>query len=263
MKHTVRLFAFFLFSIMLFVACKGQGASERVGTADPANPFEGVLSMKTVIPGTGATTTKIIVGEGGIRTESTASLAGLSGRVPVTVLFQASEPGRIYVLNDAARTYTFFDAPEPQADDAVDPVAGAGVERLGEEVVNGYPATHVRIAGNGSGESVELWLNGDLLDSVAWTRMQAANREAALLVARKLRSAGLEGFPVRILHHPSGVVTDLVGLERMRPDPALFRLPAHYRKADLRGIEAQRLSPEAIEGIRKAAEQLQRRLEAR
>lgn len=261
MIHSVRPLLFILFSLLFFSACNGQNPSG--GPAAPSKePFEGVMTMKTVIPGTGTTTTRIVVGEGGLRAESTASLAGLSARVPVTVLYLTAEPEHVYVLNDASKSYMLFDVPAPDAaaeDSPVDVV----VEKLGEEVVNGYPATHVRIAGNGGGESVELWLCRDLLDYGVWSRMQATDREAASAVARRLRQAGLEGFPVRTLHRPSGVVTDLVGLERKRPDPALFGLPEGYGRSDLPAVDRTVLSPEGIEGLKRAAETMRRRLESR
>ncbi|WP_041463957.1 DUF4412 domain-containing protein [Pelodictyon luteolum] len=264
MKQAVRLLVFSLFFILLFSACKGQNSpDETVLYSGSAQPFEGVLTMKTVIAGAGTTTTSIMVGHEGIRTESTASLAGLSGRVPVTVLFRAREAGSIYLLNDAAKTYMVFNAESGSPAGDADPLSDAVVANLGEEMVNGYRCTHVRIAEKDGSGVVELWLNHDLLDYVAWTRMQATNRNTASLIAEKLRRVGLDGFPVRTLHRPSGVVTDLVKLERMKPDPSLFSVPAGYRKAEMPSVEPKMLSDESLDKLKGAAEKLHRQLQGR
>ncbi|KZK74980.1 MAG: hypothetical protein A3K90_00440 [Pelodictyon luteolum] len=268
MKQAVRLLVFSLFSIFLFSACKGQNPPDEGGLPyGSAQPFEGVMTMKTVIPGTGTTTTRIMVGQEGIRTESTANLAGLSGRVPVTVLSRTRDMGRIYLLNDVARTYMVFDAGANAATGSSagesEPLRNAVVENLGEEMVNGYRCTHVRIAEKEGPGVVELWLNHDLLGYVAWTRMQATNRQTASMLAEKLRSAGLDGFPVRTLHRPSGVVTDLVKIERMKPDPALFSVPADYTKAEIPAVDPKMLSDESLDKLKGAAEKLQRQLQGR
>jgi len=264
MKNAFRLLLLALLPLFFFSACKGGGdMKEQVAAVDALHPFEGVMRMTTTMPGTGSAAMTIHIGKEGILTETETTLAGLSGHMPVRVLSLNSAPDRIYMLNDAAKTYMEFDtAAVPAADsaDAAVPFKDAVVEQLGTETVNGYRCSHIRISSIGSEEAVEMWLNPDLPGYFTYARMQASGRESVAALAAKLKAEGIDGFPVRALHVRSGIVTDLVSVDRMAPDPAMFAIPAGYTKTDMPDMGKGVLSGESLEKMKEAAEQMQQQL---
>jgi len=215
------------------------------------------------MPGSGTATMTIYIGPKGVRTETEAALAGLSGRMPVTVISLNSAPDRIYMLNDAAKTYMEFDTAAVPAADSADagvPFKDAVVEQLGTETVNGYRCNHIRITSTKGGEALEMWLNPDLLGYFAYSRMQASGRESVAALAAKLKAEGIDGFPVRTLHVKSGVVTDLVNVERTVSDPAMFAIPAGYTKTEMPDMGDGMLSEKNLGKMKEAAEKMQRQL---
>jgi len=264
MKNAFRLLLLALLPLFCFSACNGGGdTKEPVAAVDALHPFEGVMKMTTTMPDAGTATMTISIGPMGVRTETEASLAGLSGRMPVTVISLNSAPDRIYMLNDAAKTYMEFDTAAVPAADSADagvPFNDAVVEQLGTETVNGYRCNHIRISSPGSEETVEMWLNPDLLGYFAYARMQASGRESVAALAAKLKAEGIDGFPVRTLHVKSGIVTDLVSVERKVSDPAMFAIPAGYTKTEMPDMGNGMRSGKNLEKMKEAAEKMQQQL---
>jgi len=75
MKNAFRLLLLVLLPLFCFSACKGGGdTKEPVAAVDALHPFEGVMSMKTTMPGSGTATMTIYIGPKGVRTETEAAL---------------------------------------------------------------------------------------------------------------------------------------------------------------------------------------------
>lgn len=237
---TRRLFATVLLPGLLLSACGDKkeattsgGASAAVEQSAPAiaGPFTGVLTMKTTLPNAGTSNMKLYIGPKGMRAESKTDMPAHAGVVSMTILSLADKPDTVYMINDATQSCMELDVSNVKQEAAADdPYLDAKVDKLGKERVNGFDCNHVRLTWPDSDRSVEMWVAKDFLDYFAYARMQGSKERRYERLAQKLKSAGLDGFPVKMVMSPEGIVTELVKAERTTPDSSLFEVPANCTK---------------------------------
>lgn len=237
---TRRLFATVLLPGLLLSACGDKKESKTSGSAAVeqsapaiAGPFTGVLTMKTTLPNAGTSDTKLYIGPKGMRAESKTDMPGHAGMVSMTILSLADKLDTVYMINDATKSCMELDVSNVKQEPADDPYLDAKVEKLGKERVNGFDCNHVRLTWPDSDRSVDMWVTKDFLDYFAYARMQGSKERRYERLAQKLKSAGLDGFPVKMVMSPEGVVTELVKAERTTPDSSLFEVPANCTKMEI------------------------------
>jgi hypothetical protein len=241
MRNRKGIFAALLLPLLLLSACKGgespkAPAGSAVETPKPvvAGPFEGIMYMTTTIPGSGSSEMKLFISSKGVRTEMSTVVPGQKDKVAMTIISPADTPQKVYMVNEAAGTCMEFDMSKAKAKEVdVDPFKDAKIENLGNETVNGYNCTHVRITMSGQEQTMEFWVTKDMLDYFTYVRMQGTRDRSMPKLAERLKAAGLDGFPVRIIMKPAGVVTDLTKVERTSLDDKLFAVPANCTKMEI------------------------------
>jgi len=240
-KITRCLLALVLLPALSLSACGGKNAQKEPGSAAVkeeskpalAGPFEGIMYMTTTVPGSAKAETKLFIGKKGVRTESRTSIDGKSEGISMTVISPAETPDKVYVINAANGSCMEIDISKARSSDAVDPFKDAKIENLGKETVNGYNCTHIRISEAGKDTVIEMWVSRDILDYFTYARMQGGRDKSMSQLAERLKAEGLDGFPVKTLLKPSGVVTELTKVERSSLDDKLFAVPANAKKMEI------------------------------
>jgi hypothetical protein len=262
MRKLIVLISLVLASVFSLSACgdkKGENAGQGgspLGSLLPINkPFEGILTMQSTIPGAANTETKMYISKEGMRYESSSAIKDLPTAFRMVMISPAATPNLIYLINDEARSYTVIDTDELQKDmeksDLVDFYEDAKIENLGREKVNGYDCTHVRITS--SRNVMEMWVSKEIIDYFTYAKMQSAREKNMPALARKLKDAGLDGFPVRTRitspgssaggQQTAAVVTELVKVERKGLDASLFKIPDGYAKTEIPSMMNDGASP--------------------
>ena len=203
------------------------------GSILPAvKPFEGVLTIQTTIPEAGATETRLFIAKEGVRTESTSHMKNMPSDIKMVIISPSDTPNLVYLINTAQKSYSVIDTDAMKKDMAAteksDSYNNAKIENLGKELVNGYNCTHVRIT---HGELVmEMWVSKEILDYFTYARMQSASERNMPELARRMKAAGLDGFPVKIWHRQANITTELTKVDKHGLEASLFKVPAGYTK---------------------------------
>ena len=230
-----------LIGLLALGACsskKTEPASSPVagssgGSILPAvKPFEGVLTMQTTIPEAGSTETRLFIAKEGVRTESTSHMKNMPSDVKMVIISPSDTPNLVYLINTAQKSWSVINTGAMKKDMAAtekaDSYNNSKIENLGKEQVNGYNCTHVRIT---HGESVmEMWVSKEILDYFTYARMQSASERNMPELARRMKAAGLDGFPVKIWHKQANIITELTKVEKHGLDASLFKVPAGFTK---------------------------------
>ncbi|MEI8187008.1 MAG: DUF4412 domain-containing protein [Chlorobiaceae bacterium] len=206
------------------------------GSIVPAiQPFEGVLTMQTTIPEAGSTETKLFIAKEGVRTESTVHMKNMPSDMQMAMVSPSETPNLIYLINTAKKSYSVIDTDAMKKDMAgaehADGYNNAKIENLGKETVNGYNCTHVRLT---NGETVmEMWVSKEILDYFTYARMQSTRDKNMPELAKRMKAAGLDGFPVKIWHKQANITTELTKVEKHGLEASLFKVPAGYAKTEI------------------------------
>ncbi|NTU97380.1 MAG: DUF4412 domain-containing protein [Chlorobiaceae bacterium] len=261
MRKILPVFLLLLASLLSLGAC-GNKNNENAGSGGsplssllPINkPFEGVLTMQTTIPGAANAETKMFISKEGLRYETSTTMKELPSPIRMVMISPAGTPNLIYLLNDDSKSYTIIDTEELKKElekaGRKDFYEDAKIENLGKEKVNGFDCTHIRITS--SQNVMEMWVSRDIIDYLTYAKMQGARDKNMPTLAKKLKDAGLDGFPVRTsmsVSRPSAdgresaVVTELVKVERQGLDASLFRVPDGYVKAEIPSMMNYGASP--------------------
>ncbi|MEI6758616.1 MAG: DUF4412 domain-containing protein [Chlorobium sp.] len=233
-----------IFVGLIFLSACSNNKSEKVSSSttsvkessahSSAQPFEGILTMRTTIPDAGFTETKLFIAREGLRTESTAHIKNMPEGVQMVVVSPSEKPNLVYVVDTAKKSWMEVETGKTKKEStgagSPDAFNDARIENLGKETMHGYNCTHVRIT---RGESVmELWVSKEILDYFTYARVQGTNDKTMSGLASRMKSEGLDGFPVKIWHKQSNIINELVKVEKHGLDASLFRVPAGYTKAE-------------------------------
>ncbi|MEE9904741.1 MAG: DUF4412 domain-containing protein [Chlorobium sp.] len=223
--------------------------------------FEGILTMRTTIPEAGSTETRMFIAKEGVRMETKSDIKNMPAGMQMVILSPSETPNLVYMLNESNSTYTVIDTDEMQ--DAAekegysDLYKDAKIENLGKETVNGYSCTHIRIS---QGDQVsDMWVSKDVLDYATFARMQSTRDKDMPEFAKKMKAAGYDGFPVKMVQSPSNITTELVKVEKKGLDAALFAVPAGYTKTELPTMNYN-ISPGQREKMEAAMKKMQERM---
>ncbi|UWX57734.1 DUF4412 domain-containing protein [Chlorobaculum sp. MV4-Y] len=266
---TRRLFAAVLVPGLLLLSACGKKDSSAPGPAGVdqaapaiAGPFTGVLTMKTTIPKAGTSDMKLYIGPKGMRAESKTSIGAHGGEVSMTILSLKDSPDKVYMINGETGACMELDVSKVKKQPGGDPYENAKIENLGKERVNGFDCNHVRISWADKKSTIDLWVSKDILDYFAYAKMQGSDDQTNTQLAEKLKAAGLDGFPVKTLISPEGVVTELVKAERITPDDKLFEVPANCTKLKIPEVPSapQGMSKEKIKELQEFGRKMQQQM---
>ncbi|MBM3162235.1 MAG: DUF4412 domain-containing protein [Chlorobi bacterium] len=225
--------------------------------------FEGVLTMKTTIPEAGTTETRMFIAKEGVRMESTSNIRNMPAGMQTVIVSPSKTPNLVYIVNEANKTYTVIDTDEMKKEVAQEGYSdfykNAKIENLGQETVNGYSCTHVRVT---NGENVsDMWVSKDVLDYATFARMQSTREKDMPEFAKRMKDAGYDGFPVKMVQSPSNVTTELVSVDKKGLDASLFEVPAGYTKTELPTMNYE-ASPKQREEVEAMMKQMREKMKA-
>ena len=243
MRKVVSTLLLVLIGLLALGACSSKktetGSSptsgSTVGSILPGlQPFEGVLTMQTIIPEAGTTETKLFIAKQGVRTESSSHMENMPSDVQMVIISPSETPNLVYLVNTAQKSYSVIDTDvmkkEVAGVEKSDGYNNAKIENLGKEQVNGYNCTHVRIT---HGESVmEMWVSKEILDYFTYARMQSTNDKNMPELAKRMKAEGLDGFPVKIWHKQANITTELTKVDKHGLEASLFKVPEGYTKTE-------------------------------
>jgi len=270
MRKLIPVFVLALFAVFSLGAC-GNGpkegekpAAKSGGSFLPfSREFEGILTMRTTIPEAGSTETKMFIAKEGVRMETKSNIKNMPAGLQIVIVSPSETPNLVYILNESNKSYTVIDNDEMKKEigkeSHSDLYADAKIENLGKETVNGYSCTHVRVT---RGENVtDMWVSKDVLDYATYARMQSSRDKDMPEFAKRLKAAGYDGFPVKMVQTPSNITTELVQVDKQSLDASLFKIPAGYTKTELPTMNFN-ASPEQREKMEAAMKKMQERMKA-
>jgi uncharacterized protein DUF4412 len=155
--------------------------------------------------------------------------SGSPGAYKMTIIQKASEPDRMYMLNDAQKTYSVTHLDKPSDNSSGETFT---VKKTGSDKVAGLPCEKAMVTSSSGSES-ELCVTKQLVASTAW--LNAMNRRTGGSgMWKALRDNGLEGFPIRIVtHHGGGSASqiELVSFQKTSVPSSTFQIPAGYKES--------------------------------
>lgn len=268
MRKLILLFVITLFQLSLLSACQQKAeekAQEGVSSDKPAAPlaeglfrkqFEGILHMQISAP-EGSQNGKLYISKHGTRFEmDLADPATGTVMLHLVTLTPTDEPNLLYTLNEKEKTYSVLDMNEfeDEFDTMVEETEKENykVEQLGTEILHGYTCKHVRITDD-HGET-EMWLTKDLISAADFARLQPGGKKGSAAFDIRLKKAGLEGFPLKVLDKESNTTMEFVKIERKNLDKSYFEVPGSYTKKE---SALQMMVPQISDEDMKQLEQMQ------
>jgi uncharacterized protein DUF4412 len=151
------------------------------------------------------------------------------GAYKMTIIQKASEPDRMYMLNEAQKTYSVTHLDKASDNSSAETFT---VKKTGSDKVAGLPCEKAMVTSSSGSES-ELCVTKQLVASTAW--LNAMNRRTGGSgMWKALRDNGLEGFPIRIVTHHGGGSTsqiELVSFQKTSVPSSTFQIPAGYKES--------------------------------
>jgi hypothetical protein len=208
--------------------------------------FEGTLDMKMTMTDKdggnhGGGAMKICLGKPGFRTQAKMQMGGMG--VDMVMLGKTDNPGIMYKINDANKTYTEIDlaklrsmAPQAETEQKVT------VKKLGEEELLGYKTQHVLVTTGsdnspGGKATTELWNAKALGDFSTFQKFEAGHGPGGMgsqAMSKALKDASAEGLPLKsVTATPDGgkVTMEVVRVDTVALPAATFEIPAGYTKS--------------------------------
>ncbi|MEP6993096.1 MAG: DUF4412 domain-containing protein [Acidobacteriota bacterium] len=159
------------------------------------------------------------------------------GAMKMTMFAKVSEPDKLYMLNDANKTYSIWDASQSREDSKKGPKETYTVKKLGKDTVAGLSCQNALLTSS-KGDEIEACVSSELAASSQW--LSAMNRRDAGSGSwiEALKGAGLEGFPVRWSTRRKGskdthMAMEVTRVERRSLPASLFQVPAGYKQTDV------------------------------
>jgi hypothetical protein len=247
------------------------------GTAAAVAQFEGVADFKVTtssgkgeaIPATG----KISVAPAAYRMEMETDISkisrGKSGRaadapqrIKMTMFGKVSEPDRLYMIDDANRTYSVWDLKKMrgQMKDAEGPTYT--VVKKGTDTVAGLACQRAELTSS-TGTVIDVCVAKEFAVSGDWLAALGRRQRENTSWMLSLRDNGLSGFPVRYSVRQKGAAESFVTMEVTRVvkgpvSEALFEVPAGYRETE---FAMGGLSPEQQKSVSDARAKMREALE--
>ncbi len=238
--------------------------------------FEGVADFKLTtntskgesIPGTG----KIYVTKGAYRMEweteippgrsAKGKAADASQRIKSTMFGKVSDPDKLYMIDDANRTYSVWDLKKMRGEAKDAPKQTYTVKKLGTDTVAGLSCQKAEIESS-SGTVIEVCVAKDFAVSSDWLAALGRRQKESTSWMTALRDSGLTGFPVRYAMRRKGaaevfMTMVLTHIEKGPVSAALFEIPAGYRETE---FAIGGLTPEQQKAVSDARARMRESLE--
>jgi hypothetical protein len=205
--------------------------------------FEGVAEMRFATTGRNPATSgtgRVYVSGTGWRNEmemASPETALASGRGPIKVVWMGmlSDPGTIYRINDAMKTYDVLHARRGRVSSSrIGPENRNTVQMLGSDTVAGLSCERIQITPSRGKTLIDACLSKEFVTG-EWLRTLRRERTGGDSMAA-LKDAGLEGYPIRLETKEadgSGLTMEVTKIERRPVPDSTFEIPAGYTRADL------------------------------
>lgn len=154
------------------------------------------------------------------------------GGMTMTTLLKKDHPELIYMLNDAAKTYT-----EMKKAEAVGSTEDKGtytVKKIGNEMINGYKCIHALVTEGKN--TTEVWNTKDIPEFLKYSEAIKSDKNLASSKRdQALKDAGCDGFPVKMIRkgnqNDGDVTMELLSCEKKSYSKSDFDIPAGYTKS--------------------------------
>jgi hypothetical protein len=151
---------------------------------------------------------------------------------PVVVITHANMPNYSVTLDNENKTYSLN-----VIDQALLDKDGEGYTAyvIGNETVNGYSCKHAVVKGNKM--VMDMWMSTDVPGYDVYKQAAtAAGAGAAGSYMSALKSAGVEGFPVKMIEEKSSLSITLTKATYIGVSNSFFEIPSDYTQAANNGI---------------------------
>jgi uncharacterized protein DUF4412 len=213
--------------------------------------FEGTAEFKVttitgkgeVVPGTG----RISADKTGYRMEWQTDISKIvKGRavrqgdgpqqVRLTMIGKASAPDKLYLVDDANKTYSVWDLKKARSESSADTATTYTVTRLGPDKVAGLTCQKAQLVSS-KGTVIDVCVAGELGVSLDWLSAIGRRQKESTSWITALRNNSLSGFPVRYSMREKDATQPFVTMEMTKIDrgpvnAALFEVPAGYKETD-------------------------------
>jgi len=170
------------------------------------------------------------------------------GAMDITTLYLKGQTGKIYMLDDKAKSYTEIALPGSAGSDNKE----YEVTVLGKETINGYSSTHVKVKAKGSENEQEMWTSTGVTNYEKFKEVRSKFTNGGLFKA--LAAKGADGFPVRIkvVEHGQDLQLDLVKAEAKSNAAILFSLDGYTKSGgNTTGTQGSTGAPNTQEMLQK------------
>jgi hypothetical protein len=150
---------------------------------------------------------------GNSRSEMSMNIPGVPTGMNVVSLILSNAPGKIYMLNEEAKTYSELETKEGEWREHAK--AEYEITVVGKEKVNGYNTTHSIVKVNGK-QLQEIWTTKDIDGYSNFAKMKSKYTGQENMFTA-LADKGAEGMPVRmkVSEHENTMQMDLVKAEKL------------------------------------------------
>ena len=201
-------------------------------------------------------TSRMYVAPKGFRMEYAMKTGGdgrKSQEIKMTMLAVLPNPEKVYLVNDANKTYSVWDTKQAREDMKSAPKESYKVEKLGTDKVAGYTCQNARVTSS-KGSEFEVCVTKELGASADWIAAMNRNDPEARSWLQALKDQGIEGFPVRWSVRQKGsadstTVMELVRAQKKSLPASLFQVPADYKET---GFAVGGLTPEQEKAMSEA-----------
>jgi hypothetical protein len=201
-------------------------------TSSAEAKFTGIMQMTMALPN-GAADATYYFGSTAQRMDMVMKVNKIPDPLKTTVITKASSPDLAIIVNYQARTWTSVNL-RTAAENAtlLDFDSNYRLARIGRETLRGYSCEHINL--RSTTENIDMWVSRDLGNFSTFSILQAQNpRLSNSALARTLKNAGIEGFPVKIVQKNTGGTStmELSRISEKAVAASLFEVPEGFRKA--------------------------------
>lgn len=184
------------------------------------------------------------------RAEMALSVPGMAGKKMASLVL-AAHPGKVYMLDIEAKTYT-------ESENKTDPASQQDRTEdyefvvVGAEKVNGYNATHVQARSKKSNAVLDWWFSKEVKGYEQMTSLKTREMDSSFWI-KGLQGKEVAGFPVRMTVNRDGdgrttMQMDLVKAENQTVPASMFSLNG-YTKTEGNPLLPGGLDPEKIKNM--------------
>ena len=255
------------FALCLAVAGAPAALAQLEGTAE--FKVTTITGKGEVVPGNG----KITSNKNGYRMEWQTDISKIvKGRavrpengpqqIKMTMIGKASSPDRLYLIDDANKTYSVWDLKKARGDSGPDTTTYT-VTRLGPDKVAGLTCQKAELVSSPKGTVIDVCVAGELGVSLDWLAAIGRRQKESTSWITALRNNSLSGFPVRYSMREKDatqpfVTMEMTKIERGPVSDALFEVPAGYKETD---FAIGGLSPEQQKAVSDARAKMRQALD--